>query len=203
MQNKSITLLEIEDAWVQLKAAYGVEIAVKYLKENPDNHRAMLFLSYFYVHLRKFGEALSIIKKVIRLHQKDKGELAKAYIAMGFLYQEKGNYKVAERWYRKALKMGPDNPAHYQYVGEALSLQGDFSEAEKYFNAVLNMETTAVKEQAYYELGFIRKTQGKYKEALFLYDKAAELGVDKECVDEERVDVKDAIKVTERAGNRK
>ncbi len=195
MNNNSIKFVDIEDAWAELKPSYGIVLTRRYLKDYPDDGRAMVYLGYFYTHVRRFDDALSTLKRAIRLLEKNGGLIAEAYSAMGFLYQEKGNFRVAERWYRKALDNDPDNPFHHQTVGQILSLQCNFDKAGGYFNHIISLPTERQKDQAYFEMGLIQKAMEKYREALLSFEKALEFGADKESVGEEISDLNEVFKL--------
>ncbi|BBO91974.1 tetratricopeptide repeat protein [Desulfosarcina ovata] len=188
-------LSEIIDAWSELKSAYGIEIARRYLSEFPNDGVAMVYLGMMYAEIHRYNESTSILKKAIRNLPNSGYEIAKAYSALGYLYQEKGNFRTAERWYRKALNEEPKNPFHHQHVGEILNIQGDFDSAEKYFRSVTDMPTSRLNDQAYLELGRVLKSKEMYSEALDCFKKALTYGADQECIDEEIFDVKEAIRI--------
>jgi tetratricopeptide (TPR) repeat protein len=195
MKYNSKKLIEIENAWLELKPSYGIVLTIRYLKDFPNDGRAMVFLGYFYTHVRRFSDAILALRRAMRLIEKGGGNIAEVYSAMGFLYKEKGNYRVAERWYCRAIENDPDDLYHYQSLGEILSLQCKFNKAESYFNQVIGSPTKRLKDQAYFELGLIKKSKEKFNDALFLFNKALEFGAEKESVDEEIFDINEALKL--------
>ncbi len=56
-----------------------------------------------------------------------------AHTAIANLYESIGQATIAERHYKKAVKLAPDNPATLNNYGKYLCNNGDYAKAESYF----------------------------------------------------------------------
>lgn len=66
--------------------------------------------------------------------------LRQGWVNLGGLEIAEGNYKAAEKAFRKAYKLAPSIPDSHLNLGAALMLLGKRVEAESHFNQYLNLE---------------------------------------------------------------
>lgn len=91
----------------------------------------------------------------------------------GVFLSQSGRYDEAEAALRAAIALAPDVAASHQSLGAALQLKGDLEGARQQYQQVLEMRPSS---SAWSNLGVILHWQGKYREAVAAYRKAADLG---------------------------
>lgn len=159
--------------------------------------------------------ARNLFEEAIELH--DKGRLdssieklvastvlqpnfAEAFNLLGVCYDEKGQYRLAQEEYKKALKIEPNNARFLNNLGYSYYLSNDFGNAVKYYNKGLKITPNdrrmhnniglaygrrgdydkarqhfiiAVGETgANLNLGYVYSQQGKYEDAIKYYEAA-------------------------------
>ncbi len=116
------------------------------------------------------GKAKKILERTFNLHPSSK-EAAKALAVLGQIFADRGNWKVAEWFFRQCIRMFPNSKAaaiskiklaeHYESLGryrEALNL---YTEAE-----ILYPNMPKIIEVALYKKGLMLLRLGKYEEAI-------------------------------------
>jgi tetratricopeptide (TPR) repeat protein len=93
------------------------------------------------------------------------------YGLKGDLFQAKGNYRSAEQWYRKAIEVEPRDADRWAFLGHVLAIQGRLSEAKEVWRKQIKLGSGAT-DEGYLHLGFIYRSEQKYKIALRQAEKA-------------------------------
>jgi len=94
------------------------------LQRDPDNALARVNLGYVCFKKRIFGEAIEHLSRVLREDRDRKASLYANYY-LGLVYQERGMFADATRFFRQALALGPNlHEAAYE-LGRALWFGGD------------------------------------------------------------------------------
>jgi len=99
------------------------------------------------IYLRKTGNYDQAIKKLEPFTSND-SKNAFAHNLLGEIYMEAGgdnNIKNAEKSFKKALDIEPENPSYLINYGNLELVRGRFSSAEKYFSNVLSADRTLIK----------------------------------------------------------
>ncbi len=96
---------------------------------------------------------------------------AKARMEMGVNYLRQNDSPAAMRELTKASKLDPDNPEIDMVFGVAYQTRGDYRNAEKYLRRAIGKKSDYA--EAHNNLGFVLSRQGKSKEAIREYEKAA------------------------------
>ena len=95
------------------------------------------------------------------------------HIKLGVSYERDGNFELAEREYREALK---DTPLAHFYLGNLFFEQNNFDEAEREYRTALRQVDELDAAPVYNNLAWLLHTQGKNSdEAVSLAHKAVQL----------------------------
>ncbi|MDP3041911.1 MAG: tetratricopeptide repeat protein [Candidatus Omnitrophota bacterium] len=106
-----------------------------------------------------------------------------AYIELGDIYKDQGEYLKAEGFCKKAIELNPRNDSIYVKLGDIYKEQIKFIEAEVTYKKAIELNPR--NDSAYAGLGFIYIHQKKFSEAEDFYNKAIELNSQNDFVHEE------------------
>ncbi len=168
--------------------AYAEEL----LLSHPIDRGILLVLADTLISLAQYEEAKSILTRVLKRKSNRWKSLASVY--MGQLCKEMGQYKNAEKWYRKAMEYNPSRTT-WIYVGAILARQGQYEEAKQCHRKATRSKTEA-QDEAHYNLGLIYRAEGKLKFALKHLEKAIEIDPKYTKAKEARKDVIQAMKLS-------
>jgi tetratricopeptide (TPR) repeat protein len=115
------------------------------------------------------------------------------YAQMGHLYKQRGNFRRAAVWYRKAVVASPTEADGYIYLGGVLALMGDLDGALKWHEQGARSASGCI-EEAHYNAGLVLRAMGRYAEAARAFRRA--LKIDSAYVEAQRAlrDVESALK---------
>jgi len=134
----------------------------RYLAEFPDHGAAWFRYGISLYALARYSEALPALRRAARLCPPNKLHLVQYHF--GHLYQQKGSYRRAETWFRRAIASCPSDSTPYIYLGALLALEGRLSEAE-----VVHRQATVCKEgcidEAFLNLGLVLRALERYSDA--------------------------------------
>lgn len=125
---------------------------------NSDNAYDYVDAGWIYYDAEYFFESEIMFKKAIELNPSDAG----VYVEMGQFYQARKDFQGAEENFKKAIELMPGNPWPCSVFGWYYFERGMFVQAEEFFAKALAIGQN---EDAYMDLGFLRRAQGRYKEA--------------------------------------
>jgi len=97
----------------------------------------------------------------------------KKYVKLGQACFDRGKVREAEEYFKKALKVNPQNYTAYEELGGLYQDHGRFRDAERCFRKALEINPRA--DYTYFELGRLYMENGYPKEAEVCYDKALEI----------------------------
>jgi len=133
---------------------------------------------FFYQYKRRGIEfALRMFSQAIELDP----TYARAYAGIAdccsFLYLYAGSHEVhreqADSASRKAIDLNPESAEAHASRGVALSLKGEYSEAERAFETAIRLDPRLF--EAYYFYARVTFVQGKLEKAIELYEKSSEV----------------------------
>lgn len=132
---------------------------------NSDNAYDYVDAGWIYYDAEYFSESETMFKRAIELNPSDVG----VYVEMGQFYQARKYFQGAEENFKKAIELMPGNPWPCSVLGWYYLERGMFGQAEEFFTKALAIGPN---EDAYMDLGFLRRAQGRYKEADYFFKKA-------------------------------
>jgi tetratricopeptide (TPR) repeat protein len=128
-----------------LRAAYKEQLESKesslralevFLKKFPNHAQALNHLGYSLAEQKtRLDEAEGFLKKAIKTEPKNGFYLD----SLGWVYAQKGQWKLAEKYLLQALQEEPDEPIILEHLGEVKFRQGETALALRYFERAQQM----------------------------------------------------------------
>jgi tetratricopeptide (TPR) repeat protein len=134
-----------------------------------STYRQYLKIANKFIEKKKFSEANSLLKDILSQDESDPD----VHNGLGNLYLAQGDYKAAEKSYRKSIEYDHfSKGSRYVVLGDALRLQNRLDEAiETYKLATKNRGGGAL---AFYYLGIIEKQNGNKDQAIAYIERCLE-----------------------------
>lgn len=148
----------------EAEALYRRSLAVEPAQPHVMNNLARLLYE-----ANRFDEAIELLEDALR----QKPDYGDAALRLGHCYQSKGSYADAEGAYRRALEIEPGSLMVQQSLGGVLNDMQRSVEAEQLLRRALEQsrdvrQTAALRQN----LAVSLKQQGRFEEALDLFDRA-------------------------------
>lgn len=122
--------------------------------------------SYEFEAKKQYDEAIDLLKQV-------KADIYAVNLRLGWLYYNKGNYKVSLMYYSKAIKLRPTSiEARFGFVLPAAKMK-DWIRVGKQYDAILKLDPNNTK--ANYYRGLMYFNVGEYAKAEPYFDKVEQL----------------------------
>ncbi|MFB6373883.1 MAG: tetratricopeptide repeat protein [Bradymonadaceae bacterium] len=119
------------------------------------------------------GETVSAVEKMVKAAEID-DDFAKAHYQAAQVYEvDLEEYGKAERHYRDATDIDPDDPKFTYGLARVLAAQGDYEEAISYYRKTIDNDKKHGK--AWFRLGIAQRTLGKHADAVDSFMKAIEV----------------------------
>jgi tetratricopeptide (TPR) repeat protein len=186
----------LKKMWNKGYPACTIELAKKFLKKYPKTSPVWMMLGNELTSIARYDEARQALQKAIRYCPKER--LDYAFVNMGHLYNEKGQFKIAERWYRRALEENPRDTSNLHFFGCVLANQGKFAIAKKFHRLAAKVATDPP-DEAYCNLGLVLRAEGRYKEALKYFEKAIAVDPKYKVAKNARNDILELFKIRKRS----
>jgi tetratricopeptide (TPR) repeat protein len=165
-------LKEIERADKRGLSMCSIELATQLVADYPDHGRAWFELALATYPIARYSDALSALRRGLRLCPPGKRHVV--YAQFGHLYRQKGEFRRAEVWYRKALAGDPEDATWHIFLGALLAVSGRLKEAEAAHREATRCSEGCI-DEAFFNLGLVIRAQGRYKEAQACFQKALKL----------------------------
>jgi protein O-GlcNAc transferase len=143
-----------------------------YLRLNPQDGQAHLFLGRAYHNLNRTLPAIEQFKKALSLDS----DLPLAHYHLGYAYQSLGDLKAALEEYRKEIRINPAFYDSYWLAGNIELDQGNLDAAEAFFRKGVSLKEQAF--QAHYGLARMQLAKKRYPNAEAEFKKALETSPD-------------------------
>jgi tetratricopeptide (TPR) repeat protein len=152
--------------------------AVERLDGTSTNYAAYLSLANSYQTFNLWQQTVNSASRAISLNP----ECVLCYCYLGNGYQNLGRSEEAKKAYQRALAIQPNYSAALMGLGQLVETSGDFTSAEKYFDAASRSLGQSPSDLARREIeggilverGNIERDRGNYAEAFGLYTRAVE-----------------------------
>jgi tetratricopeptide (TPR) repeat protein len=165
------------DAWSAGEHANALELCRELVSNFPDYNVGWVLQGVILYELARYREAEQVLSEAIQGSPLE--HLQYGYTHLGHLHRESGHYDDAEKWYRKALELDPDDAGRNIFLGALLAKKGDFRGAEECHRKGTRCSKGCV-DEAYLNLGLVLRAQERYEEALECFIRALELTPDYE-----------------------
>lgn len=149
-----------------------IALAQRYLKNHPDDFRALLDLGLACTQLSRFKEAREAFQRALATASFD--DTAVVYGLLGNCLRIEGERQQASECFRKQIEIAPADATGYINLGSLLFRQGDFAGAESVLEQGKNCETGML-EDLFYSLGVVFLAQEKIRPATEALQRASQL----------------------------
>ena len=171
-------------------------LAKRYLADFPDRGAAWLCFGVSLYAVARYTEALTALRRAARLCPPKYIHLVQYHF--GHLYKQKGNYRRAETWFRKAIASCPSDADSYIFLGGLLARDGRLSESEATHRKGTLCEQGCI-DEAFLNLGLVFRAQERYSEALSCFQRALAIDPEYKEAKKQLSDVAHVIELTRNA----
>jgi tetratricopeptide (TPR) repeat protein len=160
---------EIIRSYAKGNYALTIELAESFLSDFPNFATALFFYGVSLGIFHRHSEALAALSTSAKYSVDE--ILHHNYCARAKVYEDKGDYKNAARWYQKAHEKYPQEATYPIFLGVLQFKMGDISSAETTLRKATKCRE-GFTDEAFYNLGNVMAAQKKYKQAINCYEKA-------------------------------
>ncbi len=147
----------------------AVELARRYLAVRPTHWFVWLYYADSLCAMARYAEALSALRRALRLCPANKRHLV--YYRFGHLHKQRGAFRLAERWYRRAVDISTMDATYHIFLGALLARMGRLPEAEAVHRGAIRCKRGSI-EEAFLNLGFVLRACQRYAEARTSFERA-------------------------------
>jgi tetratricopeptide (TPR) repeat protein len=162
-------------AWKAGESGYALELSRDILQAFPDYNLGRLLQGIILFEIARYEEAEQVLHEAIQGMKLE--HLHHGYTQLGHMFRERGDCDNAEKWYRKAVELVPDDATRNIFLGALLAQKGDFAGAEAAHRKATKASKGCV-EEAYLNLRLVLRAQERYEEALEAFNHALKLSPD-------------------------
>ena len=173
-----------------------VELARRYLRDDPYRGVVWLYLADSLSAMARYDEALQALRRAVRLCPEEKKALV--FARFGHIYEQRGRFGPAERWYRRAVEAAPQEASWHIMLGALLASAGRLREAEHVHRRATRCKTGCI-DEAFLNLGLVLRARGHYAEARKCFQRAIELDPKYKAAKTELSDVEHVLQLDRRA----
>ena len=149
-----------------------VELARRYLAAHPKHGIVWLYYSDSLYAMARYTEALAALRRGLPLCPPKKLHLV--YYRFGQIHRERGAFRVAERWYRRAVEASPSDATYHIFLGALLARAGRLQEAEAVHRRATRCKEGCI-DEAFLNLGLVLRALERYSDARKCFQRALEL----------------------------
>jgi Flp pilus assembly protein TadD len=161
---------ELKKLYFNNMVSSSMELPRRHLSDFPEI--VWLYYSDSLFDLARYSEAISALRRGAKGCPPKK--LYLVYHRFGNIYKAQGNFRRAEVWYRKAVRVNPSDASHHIFLGALLAVSGRLREAEAVHRRATRCEKGAI-DEAFSNLGFVLRAQERYVEAIKCFRKTLKI----------------------------
>lgn len=151
--------------WIGVTFLLWIGMSLFAVQAEP-NRSAIFAKSYEYEANKQYAEAIEVLKQV-------KVDIYAVNLRLGWLYYNKGDYKVSLLYYTKAIQLRPNSiEPRFGYVLPAAKLK-DWVKVGKQYDSILKLDPNNTK--ANYYRGLMYFNVGDYAKAEPYFDRVEQL----------------------------
>src|SRR5689334_17561289 len=128
MNSQQDAYQKMDAAWDAGENAYALELSRELLQQFPDFAMARLLQGGILCQLARYDEAERVIHDAIQGIPLE--QLHIGYCRLGQMFDRRGDFENAVKWYRKAATDAPDKSHYHIFLGGMLAKKGDLAGAE-------------------------------------------------------------------------
>lgn len=197
-ESRVVRLKRIAESSDDALPALTVARARDLLEDYPEDPTAWMFLGMALTELARYEEAEEALENAI-VHCAP-GAKWSMYSEMGHLHKARGDFRRAERYFRKAVAEAPDEATVYTFLGDILFYQGRLAESEGTFRKGTTCREGCMYE-AYHNLGVALRAEDRLVEAAECFAHVLDLNPGYEPAMDALKDVRAAIAFARKRGD--
>jgi tetratricopeptide (TPR) repeat protein len=178
--------------------AYPLILIRDLIEDHNEYGPAYLDYGVTLVSLSRYGDARAALEKALELCPENKLFIPTYHI--GHLLELKGDFKEATEWFRRAIKLKPQNAENHGKLGHILAKQGRLDEARRCYESALECSEGDLSE-IYLGLGCVLRSLEQFLKALECFEKAFELNPELEAAEVGVRDIKLVIDFLKKRGS--
>jgi tetratricopeptide (TPR) repeat protein len=190
-QDEADRLLDIaEDAVDKRNWALALAAVEAVLARGLRRTGARIWCARVYAELRRFDEARVLLEPHL---EAGPAEVRRAAVGeWARLHRLRGDYAVAERWYRRLCELSPGSTTPFVFLGSTLARQGRFAEAEAVYRRATTLDGNP--HEAWLNVGHVLRAQGRFGEALEAVREALRIDPEHEAATRFASDLEEALR---------
>jgi tetratricopeptide (TPR) repeat protein len=149
-----------------------VELARRYLADHPKHGVVWLYYADSLYAMARYAESLAALRRAVRLCPPKKLHLV--YSRFGHLHRQRGAFRLAERWYRRAVDASPSDATYRIFLGAVLASAGRLQEAEAVHRRATRCKQGCI-EEAFLNLGLVLRALERYSDARKCFQRALDI----------------------------
>ena len=171
--------------------ATTIRLADEYLVLSPSSVKALIDKAHALAKLNRYDESLAIYQLAIdALSDEDSPDVI--YGEIGNLYRGRGDFALAEQYYRKQIAADADDATGFIFLGTLQLQQGDPAAAEETIRQGLNCAHGCL-DELNYALGCVLRAAGDYLAASACFAEVLRLSPDDKLAKTALKDVRQAL----------
>ena len=167
-----------------------VELARRYLAAHPKDCVAWIYYADALCDMARHTEALAALRRAVRLFPPKKLHLV--YYPFGNVHKHRGAFRIAERWYRRAVDVSPSDATYRIFLGGFLARAGRLQEAEAVHRRATRCKEGCI-DEAFLNLGLVLRALERYADARKCFLRALVINPKYKAAREELSDVEHVI----------
>ena len=149
-----------------------VELARRYLAAHPKHCVVWIYYADALYDMARYTESLAALHRAVRLWPPKKLHLV--YYRFGDIYKQRGAFRLAERWYRRAIEVSPSDATYRIFLGGFLARAGRLQEAEAVHRRATRCKNGCI-DEAFLNLGFVLRALERYSDARKCFQRALDI----------------------------
>jgi len=143
----------------------------------PDDNEAADYLGQTYLRLKRYGDAESLFREILRKDPK----AAPAWLGLGIARSQQGQYQEALEALSQAERLDPKNPLVYFYQGLVAQELKSFDQSPELFSRAMALSPDLTPSAryytgiSYYQRGLIERAQKEFEAAIASGEPESEL----------------------------
>ena len=167
-----------------------VELARRYLASHPKHCVVWLYYADALYDMARYTESLAALRRAVRLWPSKMLHLV--YYRFGNIHKQRGAFRLAERWYRRAIEVSPSNATYRIFLGSFLARAGRLQEAEAVHRRATRCKEGCI-DEAFLNLGLVLRALERYADARKCFQRALVIDPKYKAAREELSDVEHVI----------
>jgi len=141
-------------------------------KVNEDRAAVKNAIGEAYLAMKAYALAANYLDQAVSLYKNNAG----AYVNLGLVSQEQGNYQKAVEYYQKALNVEPTSLLAYRQLGRSYAQLGQYEKAREFYHKALGLsDSNSLSSSIHVDIGLSYADESRYDEAIKSYQTALQL----------------------------